>query len=424
MRKTPLALGVASLLSFPAFVVTAQVAVEPQNGYAMGEDVPLPEPYATKSADRRTKVIGWPDDVTPTAPQGFTVKAFAKDLDHPRWLHILPNGDVLVAESNDAKKGSADRITLLRDTNNDGVAEERHVFLEKGLNQPFGMALHDNHFYVANTDNITRYTYKDGADAISGKGEVIHSLPSGGYNHHWTRNIEVNDTQDKLLLTIGSSSNVGEHGMEKEERRAKIFTVDLDGGNEQVYAWGLRNANGLDYNPQTGMLWAAVNERDKLGDNLVPDYVTSVQEGGFYGWPYKYFGEHIDPRWQDKMPEDLPEKTIVPDIALGNHTATLDLEFYDAESFPARYHNGLFAAQHGSWNRAKYNGYRIVFMPFKDGKPTGEIEEFLGGFIKDMETDEAYGRPTAVRVTGNGKLLVADDDGNTIWSVQADQKSN
>ncbi|WP_018984153.1 PQQ-dependent sugar dehydrogenase [Salinimonas chungwhensis] len=424
MRKTPLAICLVSLFSFPAYMAQAQVAVEPENGYAMGDKVPLPEPYATKSAERRTKVIPWPDNQTPQAPQGFTVKAFADDLEHPRWLYLLPNGDVLVAESNDAEKGSADRITLLRDTDNDGVADERHVFLEQGLNQPFGMTLVDGQFYVANTDNITRYDYTEGADAIKGKGEVIHSLPSGGYNHHWTRNIEVNDTEDKLLLTIGSSSNVGEHGMDKEERRAKIFTVDLDGGNEEVYAWGLRNPNGLDYNPVTGELWAAVNERDKLGDNLVPDYVTSVKKGGFYGWPYKYFGEHVDPRWKDKMPEDLPEQTLVPDIALGNHSATMDLEFYQAEAFPERYHNGLFAAQHGSWNRAKYNGYRVVFMPFENGEPTGEIEEFLGGFIKSMDTDEAYGRPTAVRVTDNGMLLVADDDGNAIWSVQADQKSN
>lgn len=409
-------LSCATLLSLPAL---SQVAVEPENGYAPGDKVPLPEPYSTKSADRRTKVVGWPEDKTPRAPAGFEVKAFANDLQHPRWIYILPNDDVLVAESNDAESDSADRITLFRDTDSDGIADERHVFIENGLNQPFGMALLSENFYVANSDSIMRFPYQEGADTIAQKGVVVHELPAGGYNHHWTRNIEVDDTGEKFLLTIGSSSNVGEHGMDKEARRAKILTVHPDGSNEQIYASGLRNANGLDYNPVTGELWAAVNERDKIGDNLVPDYVTSVKKGGFYGWPYKYFGEHVDPRWKDKMPDDLPETTLIPDIALGNHTATLDLEFYDGDSFPERYHNGLFAAQHGSWNRAKYNGYRIVFMPFKNGKPTGEIEEFLGGFIKDTETDEAYGRPTAVRVTSNGQLLIADDDGNTIWSVQA-----
>ena len=412
-------LSLLSLSTLFSFSSLAQVAVAPENGYAPGQVVPLPEPFATESIDRRTKVIGWPEGKAPTAPQGFEVKPFATNLKHPRWIYILPNDDVLVAESDDAEKGSADRITLLRDTNDDGVADERHTFINHSLNQPFGMALLDDNFYVANSDSIMRFPYIEDSETISQKGVVVHELPSGGYNHHWTRNIEVDNTGKKFLLTIGSSSNVGEHGMDKEARRAKVLTVNPDGTNETIFASGLRNANGLDYNPVTGELWAAVNERDKLGDNLVPDYVTSVKKGGFYGWPYKYYGENIDPRWKDKMPDDLPETTIIPDIALGNHPATLDLEFYDSNSFPERYHNGLFAAQHGSWNRAKYNGYRIVFMPFKDGKPTGEIEEFLGGFIKSMDTDEAYGRPSAVRVTTSGKLLVADDDGNTIWSVQA-----
>lgn len=418
MKLSPI---LAALTCTFSLASQAQVPVTPENGYAVGAEVPLPEPYATKSAKRRSEVIQWPDDKKPSVPEGFTVKVFAKDLQHPRWIYTLPNDDVLIAESNDAESGSADRITLFRDKDKDGVAEERHVFLEKGLNQPFGMALLQGDFYVANTDSIVRYKYEDGANSIKGEGKKIHTLPSGGYNHHWTRNIKVNEAGDKFLLTVGSSSNVGEHGMDKEERRAKILTVNPDGSNEEIFAWGLRNPNGLDYNPVTGELWTAVNERDKLGDNLVPDFVTSVKEGGFYGWPYKYYGENIDPRWSDNMPKDLPEKTLIPDMALGNHTSTMDLEFYEGDAFPERYHNGLFAAQHGSWNRAKYNGYRIIFMPFENGKPTGEIESFMDGFLKDMKSDTAYGRPSAVRETASGMLLVADDDGNTIWSVQADK---
>ncbi|QJR81309.1 sorbosone dehydrogenase family protein [Alteromonas pelagimontana] len=421
-------IGKLSLLSLAivgaSFSAQAQVAVKPENGYALGQKVPLPEPYSTDSTRRETKVVGWSKGKKPTVPDGFEVKEFAGDLQHPRWIYILPNEDVLVAESNDSDSNSANRITLFRDKDKDGVADERHVFLEN-LNQPFGMALiEENAFYVANTDSIMRFPYKKGIDSIGTKGEVIHKLPAGGYNHHWTRNIEVNDSGDKLLLTVGSSSNVGEYGIEKEARRAKIFTLDLEGNNEEVYASGVRNPNGLDYNPVTGELWAAVNERDELGDNLVPDYVTSIKKGGFYGWPYKYFGEHADPRWQDRMPEDLPKETIVPDIAVGNHTATMDLEFYKGEAFPEKYHNGLFAAQHGSWNRAKYNGYRVIFMPFKDGKPTGEIEEFMGGFLKSMKNDEAYGRPVAVRETPSGMLLISDDSGNKIWSVQATSKNS
>ena len=271
MRFSPVFAGIALTLSTCAY---SQVPVVPENGYALGDKVPLPAPFATESVDRETKIVPWPENRTPSAPEGFSVKAFAKDLKHPRWLYILPNGDVLVAESNDssADGGSADRITLLRDENNDGVAEERYTFIGEGLKQPFGMALLGDMFYVANTDSIMRFPYVKNATEITGKGTVIHQLPSGGYNHHWTRNIKVNDSGDKLLLTIGSSSNVGEHGMEKEERRAKILTVNPDGSDEEVFAWGLRNANGLDYNPVTKELWAAVNERDKLGDNLVPDY--------------------------------------------------------------------------------------------------------------------------------------------------------
>ena len=411
----------------------AQVAGSTEeNGYGLPSQITLPEPYATESVRRETQVVGWPDQTTPKAPDGLTVRKFASELRHPRWIYVLPNDDVLVAESNDyaedeekrakqIKSGhSANRITLFRDNDGDGIADERHLFLDD-LFQPFGMALADGHLYVANSKSIVRFPYSEGANSIESEGEKIADLPAGGYNHHWTRNLMLDKTGEKLLVTVGSSSNVGEHGMEKEKRRANILVMDLDGDNEEVYAWGIRNPNGLDYNPVTGELWTAVNERDKLGDNLVPDYITGVKRGGFYGWPYKYFGDHTDPRWKGKIPEDLPQ-VIVPDLATGSHTATLDIHFYRGNELGEGYQNGAFVAQHGSWNRAKYIGYKILFVPFENGKPTGEFRDFLTGFMKDTERDQAYGRPTAVAEESDGSLLVVDDDGNTIWSVQPSER--
>lgn len=427
MTRTFILTAAASLLLLTG--AQAQVAENSKaNGYGKPDQIDLPEPYATKSVRRETKIVGWPEGKTPMAPRGYTVKRFAGDLKHPRWIFLLPNDDVLVAESDDYSKDpkvrakeirsgkSANRITLFRDKDKDGVAEERHVFLQD-LFQPFGMALVKDHLYVANSDSIVRFPYKPGSDSISAKAEHILDLPAGGYNHHWTRNLMVNQQGDRLLFTVGSASNVGEYGMDKEERRAKILSVKFDGSDEQIYASGLRNPNGLDYNPVSGELWTAVNERDKLGDNLVPDYITSVKPGGFYGWPYKYYGDHIDPRWADRMPGSLPEVTM-PDLATGSHTATLDIEFYNGDALGAKYKNGAFIAQHGSWNRAKYIGYKIAFAPFKDGVPTGVVEDFLTGFMKDTKTDEAYGRPTAVVEEADGTLLIVDDDGGTIWSVQ------
>ena len=380
---------------------------------AIGELI-LPKPYATESVRNVNNLIEWPDDKKPVAPEGFTVTKFADGFDNPRWTYIAPNGDMFVAESN--TRESADRITILRDKDNDGTIELRETFID-GLNQPFGMLVVGNHFYVANTDGLYKYPYETGQTSLSNsQGEKIVDLPAGGYNHHWTRNIITNDAKDKIYISVGSASNVGEYGMEEEIRRANILEVDLNGENEKVYASGLRNPVGMDWNPANGELWTAVNERDKLGDNLVPDYVTSVKEGGFYGWPYAYYGAIEDPRLEGEAPE-LVEKTIVPDVSVGPHTASLGFTFYDAESFPVKYQNGAFVGQHGSWNRSKLSGYAVVFIPFENGKPTGKPQDFLTGFIADNSDTDVYGRPVCVAVTPNGDLLVNDDSGNTIWKV-------
>ena len=417
-------------------VAWGQVPSTEEYMYGPSKEIKLPEPFATESATRRTSVVGWEEGKMPVVPEGFTVKKFAGDLDHPRWAYVLPNKDVLISEGNTYSKVpgvreaqqlvgvSADRVTLFRDADNDGVAEEKHVLLED-LNQPFGMAYLDGQLYIANTDALVRYSYELGSDdKITAEPEHILDIPAGGYNHHWTRNVIPDKAGKHLLLTIGSSSNVGEHGMEKEEQRAKVFRVDPTSKKMEQIAWGLRNPNGLDFNPANDELWTSVNERDELGDNLVPDYVTSVEEGGFYGWPYKYYGDHIDPRWADKMPEDLPEETLVPDYAVGPHTAAMDLAFYTADAYPEKYHNGLFVSQHGSWNRAKYAGYKVIFIPFENGEPSGQPEDFITGFLKDEAADEVYGRPTGLVMHPNGMLLSVDDDGNTVWSVQytGDQK--
>jgi glucose/arabinose dehydrogenase len=392
----------------------------------------LPEPYATKSARNFSKVLGWPDDKKPVVPNGFTVTKFAGDLENPRWMYVLPNGDVLVAESATVVKGvkklgakivgqfgeSANRITLLRDANKDGIPELRTVFLE-GLNQPFGMLVLKDKFYVANTDGLYVYAYKKGATRIEGAGQKIVSLPAGGYNNHWTRNIISNKAGTKIYITVGSGSNNAEHGMENEIRRANILEINPDGSGERVYAGGLRNPVGIDWAPGTQTLWAVVNERDNLGDDLVPDYLTSVKENGFYGWPYAYFGRHPDPRMKDDAHMELVQKTITPDVSLGSHTASLGLAFYNKTAFPERYRNGAFIGQHGSWNRSELVGYKVVFVPFKNGRPSGKPEDFLTGFIADASKSEVYGRPVGITVLPDGSLLVADDAGNTIWRVQA-----
>ena len=395
----------------------------------------LPSPYATKSVRNFSKVIGWSKGKTPIAPPGFTVTKFADDLDNPRWIYAGSNGDIFVAESNTILKGikklgakisrkiktqnygnSADRITLFRDANKDGVYESRFIFASD-LNQPFGMLILDSKFYVANTDALMQFKYKVGDTSLAGNGKKIVSLPSGGYNNHWTRNIIAGKKGDKIYISVGSASNAAEHGMEKEQRRANILEVNPDGTGERIYASGLRNPVGMDWAPGSQILWTAVNERDGLGDDLVPDYITSVTEGGFYGWPYSYFGQHEDPRLRFANEKELIKKAIVPDVALGSHTASLGLAFYTKQAFPSKYHNGVFVSQHGSWNRSELSGYKVVFVPFENGTPSGNPEDFLTGFIADASKDEVHGRPVCVAIMDDGSMLVTDDASNTIWRV-------
>ena len=403
----------------------------------MGPNPVLPEP--TKTLIPTVNVMearGWPEGMHPQPAPGFAVKAFAVGLQHPRWLYTLPNGDVLVAETNTppqpAKKGvrqwimkkvmrragagvsSANRITLLRDADGDGVAELKQVFL-RNLNSPFGMALIGNHFYVANADAIVRFPYQEGATSISDAGTKVADLPGGPINHHWTKNIIASPDGTKLYATVGSNSNVGENGMENEVNRAAILEVDVKSGEVRPYATGLRNPNGMDWHPATGQLWTVVNERDELGSDLVPDFLTSVREGGFYGWPYSYYGQHLDTRIEPQKPE-LVQKAIVPDYALGAHTASLGLVFYEGKLLPERYRGGAFIGQHGSWNRQPLSGYKVIFVPFKDGHPNGQAEDILTGFV-NTEAEVSFGRPVGVVEDRYGALLVADDVGNVIWRV-------
>lgn len=372
----------------------------------------LPKPYATESVSNGNSMAKWPDGKMPTIPTGFTVTKYAEDFKNPRQTYVAPNGDLFVVESGK----SANRITLIRDMNYDGKFEVRETFLDN-LNKPYGVVIIGNYFYVANQDGVLKYPYKEGQTSLKeAKGIQIVDLPAGGYNHHWTRNLISGPEKDKIYISVGSASNVGEYGMEKEIRRANILVVDLDGKNEKVLASGLRNPVGMDWNPVTGELWTAVNERDELGDNLVPDYVTSVKDGGFYGWPYSYYGQLLDPRLDGKG-KDLVAKAIVPDVSVGPHTASLGLAFYTKDSFPSKYKNGAFIGQHGSWNRSTLSGYKVVFMPFKDGKPSGQPEDFLTGFVADENSSTVYGRPVGVCMLPNGDLLVNDDSGNALWKV-------
>ena len=403
----------------------------------IGPNPTLPAPHHTLIPTLKiAPAVGWPVGATPIAAPGLAVRAFTSGLDHPRWLYVLPNGDVLVAETNappkpDDGKGirgavqkhfmkkagatvpSANRITLLRDADGDGVAETRTVFLHD-LNSPFGMVLVGNDFYVADSDALLRFPYRDGDTQIAAAGTKLTELPAGPINHHWTKNVIASRDGSKLYVTVGSNSNVGENGMDKEVDRAAIIEVDRATGNKRVFASGLRNANGLAWNPQNGALWAAVNERDEIGSDLVPDYMTSVRDGAFYGWPYSYYGQHVDVRMKPARP-DLVAKAIAPDYALGAHTASLGLTFYQAHLLPAHYTNGAFIGQHGSWNRNPPSGYKVIFVPFADGHPNGAPEDVLTGFV-DANND-ARGRPVGVAVDKAGALLVADDVGNTIWRV-------
>ena len=400
-----------------------------------GPNPTLPEPVETFIPTVKiAPAKGWPEGVKPKAAAGTQVSAFATGLQHPRWVYVLPNGDVLVAETAAPKrpeegkgiKGrvmssymkkagsavpSANRITLFRDADGDGVAEGRHVFLEN-LNSPFGMALVGNDLYIANTDAVVRFPYQQGQTQINSSGMKVVDLPAGLRNHHWTKNLIASRDGTKLYVTTGSNSNVAEHGMKEEVGRAEIWEVDAKSGQARPFATGLRNPNGLGWEPKTGALWTVVNERDELGSDLVPDYLTSVRDGAFYGWPYSYFGQNVDKRVQPPRP-DLVAKAVKPDYALGNHVAPLGLVFSEGATLP--FGEGAYVGQHGSWNRRPPSGYNVVFIPFRDGKPAGQPVEVLSGFRSP--DGNAYGRPVGVAIDKRGALLVADDVGNVIWRV-------
>jgi glucose/arabinose dehydrogenase len=384
------------------------------------------------------EVVGWPAGATPRAPDGFTVTRYAEGLDHVRWLFVLPNGDVLAAqaaappsEGNRMNRGikgwfkkqlmkkvksavpSPNRIALLRDADGDGIAETRTTFAQ-GLKSPFGMTLAGGRLYIANADGVVSFPYGDGQTEVTGLGAEVFPLPGPPINHHWTKNVVVSPDGSRLFATVGSNSNIGDNGMENEEGRAAVWVYDIASKQARVYASGIRNPNGLDFEPTTGALWTVVNERDEIGNDLPPDYLTSVKDGGFYGWPYSYWGKTVDARVKPPRP-DLVANAITPDYALGPHTASLGLTFYRASAFPAQYRGGAFIGQHGSWNRQPLNGYRVVFVPFVGGRPQMPAQAFLTGFL-DAD-NKIQGRPVGVAVDGKGALLVADDVGNIVWRV-------
>jgi glucose/arabinose dehydrogenase len=416
---------VVSFLALAACADTSSVPFEQQ----VGPDPVLPPPiHSLIPTVRVAEATGWPPGEMPVAASGWKVAPFATGLDHPRWLCVLPNGDVLVAETNaperpEEGKGirgwmtkrvmkkagagvpSANRITLLRDADRDGVAEVRSVFLER-LNSPFGMVLVGDELYVANTDAVLRFPYRGGETRIEAPGTKVVDLPAGPRNHHWTKNLIASRDGAKLYVTVGSNSNAAENGIEAEEGRAAIWEVDLKTKQHRAFATGLRNPNGLAFEPNTGALWTVVNERDEIGSDLVPDYVTSVKNGAFYGWPYSYYGRHVDDRVKPQRP-DLVAKAVKPDYALGSHVAALGLAFSA---------DGAFIGEHGSWNRSPPSGYKVVFVPFANGSPSGPPRDLLSGFLQD---DKARGRPVGLALDSTGALLVADDVGNVIWRVTA-----
>ncbi len=388
------------------------------------------EPYATASVVNHPRTIGWPEGRTPTAPRGYTVTKFAGGLDYPRQALLLPNGDVLVSEARtkpkldaepDVQRGqalskttgfSANRITLLRDADRDGVAEQRFV-LRDGLNQPFGMQYANGRLYVANTDGILSFPYQPGQTSIAAAPRTIATLPAGGYNNHWTRNLLLSPDMRTLYVSVGSASNVGEYGMAEEKRRAAILAIDLATGRERVFASGLRNPVGMDFAPSTGALWTAVNERDQFGDDIAPDYLVGVRDGGFYGWPYSYYGKQ-DPRHPDEG-RDLLATTLLPDVAVGPHAAALGIAFAKNTAADAQ---TAFVARHGSWNRSSFSGYDVLAVPFANGSPTAAPQPFLTGFVADAKTGDVYGRPVSIQTRNDGAIFVVDDAGDTVWLVR------
>ncbi|MFJ2428078.1 PQQ-dependent sugar dehydrogenase [Pseudomonas sp. NPDC087804] len=435
MRKPQLVFVIALAGGLAACGETSSLQVSD----GTGPSPKLPEPNKTLIPTVNiAPAIGWPEGGKPTAAAGTQVAAFAEGLDHPRWMYVLPNGDVLVAETNappkpDDSKGikgwvmkkvmgkagagvpSPNRITLLRDADHDGVAETRTVFLQN-LNSPFGMTLVGNDLYVADTDRLLRFNYEPGATEIKSQPIKVTDLPGGTLNHHWTKNVIANKDGSKLYVTVGSNSNVGENGLDQEEGRAAIWEVDRATGNHRIFASGIRNPNGLAWEPTSGALWTAVNERDEIGSDLVPDYITSVKDGGFYGWPFSYYGQHVDVRVNPQN-LDLVAKAIAPDYAVGPHTASLGLTFAEGNTLPAQFKEGAFIGQHGSWNRKPHSGYKVIFVPFTGGKPSGTPVDVLTGFLDKDEN--ALGRPVGVVIDQQGGLLVADDVGNKVWRVSS-----
>ena len=424
-----------ALLAFASSACAEQATLSVEQGTGPNPQLPPPVQDMLPTVNI-AKAVGWPEGSQPQSMAGTRVNAFAEGLDHPRWLYQLPNGDVLVAESNKPRRdsgfnlkswigdlimtragagvGSPNRISLLRDSDNDGVADLHTTFLED-LYSPFGMALVGNDLYVANADALLRFPYETGQTEITAAGSKVTDLPAG-LNHHWTKNVIASQDGSKLYVTVGSNSNIGENGMDIEEGRAAIWEVDRASGDKRLFASGLRNPNGLDWEPQTGALWTAVNERDEIGSDLVPDYITSVKDGGFYGWPWSYYGQHVDERVQPQNPE-MVAKALVPDYALGPHTASLGITFAGNSKLPGL-QQGLFVGQHGSWNRKPHSGYKVIFVPFRDGQPEGMPIDVLTGFLN--AESQAQGRPVDVLIDQQGDLLVSDDVGNRVWRVSAE----
>ena len=430
-----------SLFAIPAIALIlvgcgGNEALDPSAGFGPNPTLPAPQTSLFPRVNI-AEAVGWPAGRTPVAAPGFRVQAFASGLDHPRWLYRLPNGDILVAETNapprpegesrggvraffeglvkkkaGARAPSANRITLLRDADGDGVAETKSAFLEN-LTSPFGMALVGDTLYVANADAVVAFPYQAGQTRITASPRRVAELPAGR-NHHWTKSLVASADGSRLYVGVGSNSNIADHGMAEEVDRAAVLEIDPATGARRVFASGLRNPVGMAWQPESGRLWVSVNERDELGNDLVPDYMTSVTPGAFYGWPWSYYGQNVDERVQPQNP-DLVARALKPDYALGSHTASLGLTFGEGALFPARYRGGAFVGQHGSWNRTPRNGYRVIFVPFAGGVPAGGPEDILTGFLN--EEGQAMGRPVGVQFDAVGALLVADDVGNVIWRV-------
>ena len=408
---------VFSAVSSFLFFCTLLFAAEPMSRGIVesgpSEQVVLPPPFASRAVAKPSRIVSWPTGRLPAAPAGFEVSLFAENLDHPRTIYVLPNGDVLVMES--LRQNGESRVILFRDGDKNATVDRREVFLRR-LNMAFGMVLVGARFYVGNSDGVVVFPYSAGDTRIRRRAEKVLDLPTGG---HYTRNIVADAKGEKLYIAVGSATNVDEQRIdEKDSRRAAILQVNPDGSSMSVFASGLRNPVGMDWEPQTKTLWTVVNERDMLGDELVPDYLTSVRQGAFYGWPYSYFGQHEDPRKKGQRP-DLVAKAIKPDYALGSHVTPLGLAFYQGATFPKRYHGGAFIGMHGSWNRSILVGYKVAFVPFQNGKPSGSIEDFLTGFIADPKGSEVYGRPVGIAVWTDGSLLVADDGAGKVWRISA-----